>query len=261
LISECFSWENNTSFKRANFAGSAQFLAPIFNDTVDFISVKFDQDISFKQAQFRGQASFEGSKFNGLAEFNECSFLEGASFGKSVFLNDIVFNSTVFRGLVDFAWSDFMRFADFSGSQFVSNADFSNTNFCGPADFSRSVFSEKANFHAAEFKRAIYLENCRINDLNLTNTRYKWLYLHWDSINHLEFDDAAYRMLINNYNQLQWQKDSFDCHSTHMNAIIQAAYSNNCPWIMNGIRSIVSCTHVFANSILTRLFKGTPIRF
>ena len=190
-----------------------------------------------------GPAFFTRAKFNDLVEFIECNFLAGAAFRQSDFRIDATFNNTSFRGLADFTAGNFLGFADFGGSQFAYDADFSNASFNGPADFSRSTFSEKVNLHDTQFKKNVHFESSKINTLNLTKARYEWLFLHWDSINHLEFDDAAYQTLINNYKRLQWQKDSSDCRSAYLNAILQAAPADNYLWIINGIRSIVTRTN------------------
>jgi hypothetical protein len=135
-----------------------------------------------------------------------------------------------------------LGFADFGGSQFACDADFSNSSFNGPADFCRSTFSEKVNFHDTQFKNNVYFESSKVNSLNLTKARYGWLFLHWDAINNLEFNDTAYQTLINNYKRLQWQKDSSDCRSAYLSAI-QAAPANNYSWIINTLKLIVARTN------------------
>ena len=186
-----------------------------------------------------GPAFFTGARFNDLVEFIECNFLAGAAFRQSDFRTDATFNNTSFRGLADFTAGNFLGFADFGGSQFDRDADFSNVGFNGPADFSRSTFSEKVNLHETQFKKNVYFESSKVNTLNLTKARYGWLFLHWDCINHLEFDDAAYQTLINSYRKLQWQKDSSDCRSSYM-SVLQAAPANYHSWIVNAMRSIVA---------------------
>jgi hypothetical protein len=166
-----------------------------------------------------------------LVEFIECNFLAGAAFRQSDFRTDATFNNTSFRGLADFTAGNFLGFADFGGSQFAYDADFCNASFNSHADFSRSTFSEKINLHETQFKKNVYFESSKINSLNLTKARYGWLFLHWDAINHLEFDDAAYQVLINNYKKLQWQTDLSDCHSAYL-SITHATPDNDYSWIV-----------------------------
>ena len=97
--------------------------------------------------------------------------------------------------------------------------------------------------HANGLLDADYDELNTYNKINLTQARYEWLLLKWDSVNHLEFDDGAYQTLIDNYKKLQWQEDSSDCSSTYLEAIVQAAPNDSHLWIINGIRSIVLGTN------------------
>ena len=71
--------------------------------------------------------------------------------------------------------------------------------------------SEYLRPSAHEFKKNVHFESCRINTLNLTRSRYEWLFLHWDSVNHLEKDEQAHQKLIDNYERLQWETDSSEC--------------------------------------------------
>ena len=106
-----------------------------------------------------------------------------------------------------------------------------------------------------QFKKNVYFESSKVNTLNLTKARYEWLFLHWECINHLEFDDAAYQTLINNYKRLQWQKDSSDCRFTYLNAIRQAAPANYHSWIINALRMIVARTN--SSNLSVQAYKGT----
>ncbi|MCK9441492.1 MAG: pentapeptide repeat-containing protein, partial [Methanothrix sp.] len=161
---------------------------------------------------------------------------------QSDFRIDATFNNTSFGGLADFTGCNFLGFADFGGSQFAYNADFSNASFNGLVDFSRSTFSEKVNLHETQFKKNVYFESCKVNTLNLTGARYGWIFLHWDAINHLEFDDVAYQTLINNYKRLQWQTDLSDCRSAYLD-MVQATPANNYSWILDTMKWIVARTN------------------
>jgi len=140
-------------------------------------------------------------------------------------------------------YSRVIGFQDSYSMRLAHDPDFSNSDFRGPADFSRSTFSEKINLHDAQFRKNVHFESSKINKINLTQAKYEWLFLKWDSINHLEFDDGAYQMLIDNYKKLRWQEDSSDCSSTYLEAIIQAAPNDSHLWIINGIRSLVLGTN------------------
>jgi len=190
-----------------------------------------------------GPAFFAGARFSDLAEFKDCHFPAGVDFKESDFGIDATFCNTSFGQQADFTASNFLGFADFCGSNFACDADFSNSGFRGPADFSRATFSEKINLHDAQFRKNVHFESSKINKINLTQTRYEWLFLKWNSINHLDFDDGAYQTLIDNYKKLQWQADSSDCSSTYLEAIVQAAPNDSHLWIINGIRSLVLGTN------------------
>jgi len=87
-------------------------------------------------------------------------------------------------------------------------------------------------------KKNVYFESVRVNTINLTKARYEWLFLHWDSVDHLEFDDAAYQTLINNYKRLKWLKDSYYCHSAYTSESSSKAARNH-SWIINAVESII----------------------
>ena len=155
------------------------------------------------------------------------------------FFKHLTFNNTKFIGPADFNSGYFLGFADFGGSQFGDGADFSNSSFGGPADFSRSNIGGIFNLRDAQFDKNVYFESSRVNAIDLSKTRYEWLFLHWNSINRLEFDEAAYKMLINNYKRLQWQQDSNDCSSSYIGPI-QTESANGPSWIINAVGSIFS---------------------
>ena len=113
----------------------------------------------------------------------------------------------------------------------MEDADFCSVSFNGPADFSRSTFLEKINLQDTEFKKNVHFESCRINTLNLTRSRYEWLFLHWDSVNHLEKDEQAHQKLIDNYERLQWETDSSECRLACSNETA-AEDAKDYSWIM-----------------------------
>jgi hypothetical protein len=183
------------------------------------------------------------AKFDDLVEFGDCNFLKNATFKESDFQVDTTFNNTTFLEPAEFSGSNFLGFADFGGSKFLYDADFSDSIFSGPADFSRTAFRDRVNFYNTQFKKNVHFQSSQINTINLTRAGYDWLYLKWDCVNHLEFDDAAYQNLINNYKRLQWLTDSSDCSSTYLKEIIRVAPDDSHKWIIDGILSMVAGTN------------------
>jgi hypothetical protein len=230
---------DTAKFIECAFLDYANFRGSEFKIDADCNLIQFDGNTLFENVSFNGPASFMKSRFGDTAKFIECAFLDYANFNGSEFKIDVDFDDALFGELADFVGSKFLGYADFSGSQFNGDANFSDVLFNGPADFSRSKFRETLNLHGAQFKRNAHFESCKIGNLNLTETRYDWIFLHWDSIDRFEFDEAAYHSLITNYDDLGWRQDATGCYYSYGRSI-QEQEGENVSWFRSRLNDLWS---------------------
>ncbi|OPY50708.1 MAG: hypothetical protein A4E49_02599 [Methanosaeta sp. PtaU1.Bin112] len=189
---------NITYFDSALFQQDAHFENSSFNSTVDFNRSQFNGNIFFGDysnphngSRFKGKAYFELARFDGYASFMGSSFSDDADFWQSDFGDYIDFGETDFHNTTSFNWATFKKQAYFSNSSFLGNA-----NFYG------SQFESDAMFDGAEF----------FSNLTLNWTRYKKMYIRWNSIGNLISDDAGYMSLIRNFKDLGYFEDADDCY-------------------------------------------------
>lgn len=106
--------------------------------------------------------------------------------------------------------------------------DFRETQFNGYTDFSGTQFNGDANFCRVQFGKETYmLESSCVNHLNLTRSKYDHFYLPWKAIAHLDFDEASYISLINNYKVLGWYEDANDCYFDYRMEILKQFISRH----------------------------------
>jgi hypothetical protein len=190
---------NNISyFDHASFQQETHFEDSTFNDTVDFNRSQFHGDIFF------GDYSniYNGSKFKGKTYFELVQFDRYASFMGSIFSDYADFWQSDFGDYVDFGEADFHNDTSFNWATFKKQAYFSNSTFLENADFYGSQFESDAMFDGAEF----------FANLTLNWTRYKKMYIRWNSIGNLISDDAGYMSLIKNFKDLGYFEDADDCY-------------------------------------------------
>ena len=124
----------------------------------------------------------------------------GLSETSKVVSSRIRINDSVFDGMVAFNNIMFNEPIDVSGSNFTKNADFRYATFSGFADFRYATFSGDAYFGGATFNGDAIFEETRFKkDLYLKFAKYDRLYIRWESIHHLYYDDTAYQLLIENF--------------------------------------------------------------
>jgi len=193
---------NSFNFRDSHFNGSVEFMGSIFIDNAEFDNAFFSKNIEFWFSIFNCNAGFKGSDFNGGANFIYSVFDSSADFYGSTFNDSASFYGSVFNGHAQFAESFFNNYATFCESVFVGHADFWNSNFKEFADFSLSVFKKDAVFDGARF-------DCH---LDLTRTKYERLYIRWNSIKDIKYDDAAYLSLLENFKKLGYLEDYDACY-------------------------------------------------
>jgi hypothetical protein len=117
--------------------------------------------------------------FKGSTYFNRDRFAQTANF-KSINFNNVRFDQTVFEG----------------------DAFFSNSSFDSSADFERTQSLKELNFEDAVFK----------GGLNFAKTKYGILFIRWNNINNLTYDEASYIYLIKYFKNNGIFNDADNCY-------------------------------------------------
>ena len=237
-----------STFASSFFEGPADFGQSKFSKEANFSNSNFSIGATFEDSQFYETANFVGSKFAGTANFMNSHFHNNSCFGNSEF-DEAIYGGSVFKGLADFGQSNFSKEATFSnsnfsigatfehsqfydisyfvGSKFAGTANFMNSHFhynsyfgnseFNEAIYSNSVFEKNASFFQSKFKGdAIFLNAEFDNTLDLRLTGYDKLYIDWNKITTLSYDnesgDASYQLLIENFKKLGFMDDADNCY-------------------------------------------------
>jgi hypothetical protein len=213
------TFNGTTDFGGSQFNGTAYFSKAKFNNISYFNSANFQQETYFNNSTFNGAAYFNmsqfhgdayfgyyydihsGSKFKGPAYFEFAKF-SYASFMRSNFGGKADFKQSEFNDYIDFAETQFQKTTSFDWATFKKQAFFTNSTFVGNSDFYGSQFESDAMFDGAKF----------IRNLTLNWTRYSKLYIRWNNIEKLTYDDAAYLSLIKNFRDLGYFEDADNCY-------------------------------------------------
>lgn len=226
-----------SDFSGAIFSGDADFEGCAFNKRAGFDRCKFKKGAHFQGIKSRGasRTTFSNSEFSGDADFsnahlfnssaNDCTFKKSAIFSDVKFERVSYFRRTDFRGLADFERCDFLNDTRFVECVFNRSAFFNNVNFFNNADFSRSIFEENAEFLGAFFHGNSTFNETQFNGdlsfegatfsgcLALSKTKFNKMYVRWNDIrDHLEYDDAAYMALQENFKKLGLIDDLDGCY-------------------------------------------------
>lgn len=219
IFREDFEFENISSKK-----SSISFVNSSFSKNIEIIQCRFEGDgYLFREADISGQVSIGGSnfsnfdvsksKFNGSVKILNAIFNGNTVFRNAIFNEEAAIFGCIFNGNSDLRISKFMQQASFKAStfngsalfekaEFDKRAQFSDALFLGLADFTDCIFKEDAIFEGAEFK----------SDLVLKRTDYNNLYIRWDNITNLPFDDSSYLLLIENFKKLGFWSDADNCY-------------------------------------------------
>lgn len=242
------SFEKVASFEDVMFLNNANFRGAKFKDDlifkntsnsknmkIDFLNCSFLKKVRFARSRFKGdevsfrEADFSGpvtlslsnfsnldlykSNFSGDVKITNVYFNGSSNFGEAIFNKEVIITESNFNGDIDLRNSRFRQLASFKGSKFNGSAifekaefdkraQFSNTLFLGLADFTDCIFKEDALFEAAEIK----------DDFVLNRTKYKEMFIRWENIKHLRFDDFAFLLLIENFRKLGSWSDADQCY-------------------------------------------------
>lgn len=210
----------NTSSKNSSIC----FYNSSFLKGVDIRRSRLEgEEILFSKAEFSGPVSFggstfdnfdlSGSNFNGAVKILNVVFNGSSDFSNTIFNRETAIYGSTFNGDTDLRSSKFRQQASFKDStfngsalfekaEFDRRAQFSDTLFLGLADFTDCIFKEDALFEGAELK----------DDLVLKRTEYKEMFIRWENITHLCFDDSSFLLLIENFKKLGFWSDADQCY-------------------------------------------------
>ena len=226
----------NVRIQSTNFYGLADFTGCTFNGNAFFANDRFFNQTSFDVCTFNNNAIYTSSNFMGEAQFRLCQFAKNADFFKSIFENNAYFLYSIFFGDAEFENAIFRRYTYFWYSQY-NNANFKKCRFMDDAYFEDSFFNKTAAFMNCQFSGYAYFGRCRFNDmvifnnsqlikdaffddssfskksiLFLTRGKFNKIYLRWNNIKKLGYDDESFLFLIDNYKKIGWIDDSNNCY-------------------------------------------------
>lgn len=148
----------HTSFKKAIFAGNADFSTNRFKQTTSFIEARF-ATASFAHTHFASDTYFERADFGADADFRDTFFADITSF-----------KETHWRGAVNFGGARFQQRTRFWQAHFAAAVDFDNARSRGEISFKQAIFAGPTSFrhitfvHPARFTRAIFRQSISFAD-------------------------------------------------------------------------------------------------
>ena len=143
--------------------------------------------------------------FNGSSDFSDVIFKRDVAIYGSAFNGDINLKGANFRGQASFKSSIFNGSAIFDNVEFERRAQFSNAEFYDSAGFNESKFKGDALFEGAVFGGSLFLKRAE----------YDKMYIRWENIAHLAFDDSSFLLLIENFKKLGFWSDADKCYYTY----------------------------------------------
>ncbi len=212
----CFGgsvFKRNAIYRKSQFNSITDFTGSQFGCSAIFIGTQFNRLAEFPRSRFEGFVQFTESRFNSHVDFYNSSFANYADFKGSQFNSSVYFVESLFNGSANFNGSLFNGSADFIRTQFNSSASFEKSNFRDLAYFSDATFLSDAVFNNCRFKEDALFEDADIKDkLYLKRTKYNNLYIRWNNITKLAYEDTAYLSLMENFKKLGYFKDYDDCY-------------------------------------------------
>ena len=209
-------FNKSADFRDSRFNKSADFSRSQFNQRADFSGSQFNQSAKFMGSQFNMSAYFQWAQFDQKAYFSMSRFNQNADFSESRFNQPADFSGSQFNQRADFSESQFNQSASFKGSRFDQNADFIGSQFLSDAFFGRSSLNF-ADFSQAKFSGQLFLEGSKIDYLNFTRTKFGKIFLRWESIGRLAYDETAYLLLMGNFKSLNFLEDANECYYDYRN--------------------------------------------
>ena len=214
-------------FGKCNFTKDVDFSKSLFNSSLSFLSANFSKNASFSRGTF-SDAVFKDSSFFGEADLSDCKFKKQCNFLSSDFHGNFIMSGTEFLENADFSLSKFLNDVDFKNSKFSKKAEFVGVRFEKNADFSGCIFNESLNLRKSIFNGTtsftdsdingnLLAEEAHFNDaLNLNRTKYKNIYIKWDNVGTVKYNETAYYLLISNFKNLGLFSDANKCYYDFM---------------------------------------------
>jgi uncharacterized protein YjbI with pentapeptide repeats len=204
--------EQPVHFNYTVFQNSVNFESTIFNSDAYFGYSDFNGTAYFRNSTFKGYANFDDSDFKGDADFWHSTF-NRANFNESEFNRYTNFGDSNFNGYATFWYSNFNGYATFRYSNFKDDADFEGSGFYKEANLNDVVFNRNVSFISSQFKGDALFENTTFkSELSLTRARYDKLFIRWNNITRLAYDDSAYMSLMKNFKDLGYLEDYDSCY-------------------------------------------------
>lgn len=232
------SFLGETSFSRAVFENSTTLEDSSCDGNFSFYKTSFMKDVNFLRCKLKGkQTLFSRAVFSDSANFGESTFnntdfswsvfkgktqvLNGVfngntDFRHAAFEKDTAFFASKFNGEVNFVQSRFGEEASFKSAVFNGPAAFDNVEFKSRAQFSDARFLKSAGFNETKFKGDALFEGTAFEGtLFLARAEYGRMFIRWDNIAHLEFDDSAFLQLTENFKKLGYWSDADGSYYTY----------------------------------------------
>jgi uncharacterized protein YjbI with pentapeptide repeats len=149
------TFAGEANFWKASFESYASFRAAQFAGTTSFNSTNFAESAHFDRAKFEGEASFQYAKFAGNAHFWGAQFAGETDFQRATFAGESDFWKARFEGEAIFQEVTFEKLAKFQAMTFTGNTNFLIAEFAEQAIFEEATFKGVANFHAARFGKTV----------------------------------------------------------------------------------------------------------
>ena len=213
-------FENSTTFEDSSCRGNFSFYKTSFMKEVNFLRSRLEgKQNLFSKAVFSDSANFGESTFNntdlswsifnGKTQVLNGVFNGNTDFRHAAFEKDTAFFALRFNGEVNFVQSKFGQEASFKSTLFNGSATFDNVDFENRAQFSDAKFLKSAGFNESKFKGDALFEGTVFGGiLFLTRAEYERMFIRWENITHLEFDDSSFLLLIENFKKLGYWSDA-----------------------------------------------------
>ncbi|OPX77857.1 MAG: hypothetical protein A4E45_01686 [Methanosaeta sp. PtaB.Bin039] len=232
-----------------------------FESYIDLRSSTLSNFVIFRGSTFGANVYFNSSNFNGaVADFRGSTFIRNANFAHSTFEGYAAFQGSTFAGDADFSESTFNDYAVFSDSKFSRTADFILSKFIKHAYFVNSTFNESVCLDDCQFEDDALFNGAKIlGCLRLQRTDYDKLYIRWNNIKELSYEDTAYLRLIENFKKLGIYPDADQCYVSYRNENRQTLPLYYRPidwllWILYGYGTMPELPFIW--SVLVILLSG-----
>ncbi len=198
-----------TRWRGARFARSANFSQGQFQQESSFRSALFARSAQFNQASFSGFANWQGSTFHQNASFARADF-QAATFGRSRWQTNADFDQANFHGTVSFQKSRFDQALFLTDAQFESPVSFRQAQFQQPLSLRGAHILSQLDFGDARFAKATTIN---VTDLDFSAEAAKILGSPGQigrvfSVPALANNETVLRSLVRNFRLLEQISDA-----------------------------------------------------